>query len=320
MTPASLDPADPISFTKLRELDLDAPTQPGRPAHLAAASGLVCARDMLYVIADDEVHLGMFSRNDLAPGRLLPLRATTLDLDAKARKRAKPDFEALVDLPPMKPYPHGGLLALGSGSTARRVSATCIPFDREGCVVPSPHTFDFEPLYAAVATVVGEVNIEGAVVQDDRLLLFQRGNKGRGVNAVLGFDLDCVRVLLEAKKLSRQLQPLFAREYQLGDIGGVPLGFTDAAALPDGSIVFAAAAEDTSDAYADGVSAGAAIGILDPAGDVRLLRHVRERVKIEGIHAEVHEGRFRLLAVTDADDARIPAVLLVADLISPFGS
>lgn len=306
--------ADTISFTKLRELNLETPTQPGRPSHLAAASGLVCVRDMLYVVADDEVQLGVFVRNDPAPGKLVRLRSTPLDLDPKARKRAKPDFEALVALPPLIPHEHGALLALGSGATARRVDATCIPFDSAKHLLETPYTFDLESLYAAVADVVGEVNIEGAVVQQDRLLLFQRGNKGRGSNAVLGFDLDYFYAALTSRERPPQPQPLFVHEPQLGAIDGVPLGFTDATALPDGSIVFAAVAEDTRDSYADGASVGAAIGVLDRSGRVQLLRRVREQLKIEGIHAEAHAARLRLLAVTDDDDARIPAALLAAEL------
>lgn len=314
MTRAAPEPVDAISFAKLRELDLDAPSQAGRPAHLAAASGLVCVRDMLYVIADDEVHLGVFARNDAGPGRLLRLRASQLELEPKARKRVKPDFEALVALPPMRPYEHGALLAFGSGSTPRRVNATCVPFDSAGRALEAPRTLDLGPLYAAVAEVVGEVNVEGAVVRQDRLLLFQRGNKGRGVNAVLGFEVDCVRGVLAGDALSREPEPLFVHELDLGAIEGVPLGFTDAAALPDGSIVFAAAAEDTADSYADGASAGAAIGVLDPAWRLQRMLRVHQRVKIEGIHAEASAGRIQLLAVTDADDAQIPAALLAAEL------
>lgn len=305
--------ADTISFTKLRELDLDTPTQPGRPSYLAAASGLVCVRDALYVVADDEVHLGVFIRNDPSPGRLVRLRSMPLDLDPQARKRAKPDFESLVALPALPGFEHGALLALGSGSTPRRMSATCIPFDAAEHLLKTPYTFDLAPWYAAVANAVGEVNIEGAIVQQDRLLLFQRGNKGRGINAVVGFELDDLRAALGSHEGRSQPQALFVHEPQLGDIDDIPLGFTDAAALPDGSILFSAVAEDTRDSYADGASVGSAIGVLDRSGRVQHLRRVREGFKIEGIHVEAHAGRLRLLAVTDDDDARIPAALLGAE-------
>lgn len=53
----------------LRELTLSRAPQAGRALHLSAASGLVCCGEWLYVIADDENHLGVFPLADhAAPG------------------------------------------------------------------------------------------------------------------------------------------------------------------------------------------------------------------------------------------------------------
>jgi hypothetical protein len=62
-----------VSLTKIRDLDLAAATGPGRPLHLSAASGLVCVGDRLYVVADDELHLGAFRTGSAAPGHLIRL-------------------------------------------------------------------------------------------------------------------------------------------------------------------------------------------------------------------------------------------------------
>ena len=79
----------------------------------------------MYVIADDEHHLGVFSTGDhRKAGRLLRLRRGTLPLDTSARKRRKPDFEALVALPPFGAYPNGALFALGSGSKPNPVDSS----------------------------------------------------------------------------------------------------------------------------------------------------------------------------------------------------
>jgi hypothetical protein len=314
MTHFSSTPTGDISLTRLRELNLDSPAQAGRPSHLSAASGLVRLDDALYVVADDEVHLGVFDLQSQAPGRLLRLRAASLDLEPKARKRMKPDFEALVHVAGTAKHPNGGLLALGSGSRNQRVAATWVEFDERGHIATPPRTFDLAPLYDAVTRIVGEVNIEGAVIHDRELRLFQRGNKGRGVNAVIGFEWSIVAMALSEGGLSREPTASFVDEYDLGSIDGVPLGFSDAAGLPDGSCAFAAIAEDTSDAYADGACAGATIGLLDAHGSIVLQRRVRERAKIEGIHAEARARQLDLLLVTDADDARIPAELFSATL------
>ena len=89
-----------ITLTEIRELDLAAPSAPGRPSHLSAASGLVRVNSLIYVIADDEVHLGVFRLDSAEPGQLIRLFDGALP-DAKAeRKKRKPDLEAFTLLPP----------------------------------------------------------------------------------------------------------------------------------------------------------------------------------------------------------------------------
>jgi len=301
--------SDVISLTRVRELDLDAPSQPGRPAYLSAASGLVRCDDTLYVIADDEVHLGIFSLDTTAPGRLLRLRSSSLPLEPHARKRAKLDFEALVHIPSCD-----ALLALGSGSTPRRMEAIWIELDPDR-QPKQPRSFDFTPLYGAIESVVDEVNIEGAVVRGGELLLFQRGNRGRGINAVLSVDLSFVLdAIATGSGMSSAPTIRLIQQYDLGAIGAVPLGFSDAAALPDGSLIFSAIAENATNAYEDGAFTGAAIGIIDVHGAVSRVRRIAPPAKIEGIHAEARGDKVELLAVTDADDARVPAVLYAATL------
>jgi hypothetical protein len=96
----------------------------------------------------------------------------------------------------------------------------------------------------------------------------------------------------------------------LPELRGVPLGFTDAAPLPDGSWVFTAVAEDTDDAFHDGPCAGAAIGMADVRHRMQWLRPVEPLYKIEGIDVTAARGSARLLLVTDADDPATPAQLL----------
>jgi hypothetical protein len=303
---------DEISLTKIRELTLESASQSGRPAHLSAASGLVSLGTVLYVIADDEQHLAIFQLDSNDPGRLLRLHNDPLPLDQKARKRAKPDFEALVHAPSIGRY--GSLIAIGSGSTRHRFRSTRIELDALGLPIATTHSFSLEHLYAACARAVGEVNIEGAVIRGDTLLLFQRGNKGAGVNAIIGFELDVLLAAIQGRHAPSEPTPLFVKRYELGSIGNVPLGFSDAGELTDGSIVFSAIAEDTKDSYADGRFAGATIGMIDANGNLAFVRRVRERAKIEGIAVQVQGAQTKLLLVTDDDDATVPASLYGAHL------
>lgn len=293
-----------IQLTKLRDLRL-----------LSAASGLVRVAESFYVVADDELHLGKFPVDADEPGTLLRMLPGELPLEPKARKRAKPDFEALMRLPAFGAYAHGALLALGSGSTAKRHRGVLLPLRATSAVDTNAiRVLDLSILHAAIAREVGTVNIEGAVASADRLLLIQRGNKGRGVNAILGFDLKAICASIGRSDAIADTGITDVRRYDLGGIGDVPFSFSDAAALGDGSVVFAAIAENTKNAYADGPCAGAAVGSIDPRGELRSITRIDHSAKVEGIHAESDGDVALLWLVTDADDAQIPATLYRAEL------
>ena len=73
-------------LTVVRTLALARASGAGRRAHIAAASGLVSVGGFRYVIADDELHLGVFSRNGRGEGTLVRVRAGTLPTRPKPRK------------------------------------------------------------------------------------------------------------------------------------------------------------------------------------------------------------------------------------------
>src|SRR5215207_9198892 len=87
-----------INLRKVRDLDLAVASASGRPPHLSAASGLVCLNSFTYVIADDELHLGVFRTATTEPGHLIRVFEGTLAASASARKRQKPDLEALIPI------------------------------------------------------------------------------------------------------------------------------------------------------------------------------------------------------------------------------
>jgi hypothetical protein len=101
-TPENLEP---LELRKLRDLDLEEPSAPGRPAHLSAASGVARRGEFVYVIGDDELHLGVFRLSSNAPGRLRRVLGGDLPADHERRSSAKPDLEALTLLPPFESRP-----------------------------------------------------------------------------------------------------------------------------------------------------------------------------------------------------------------------
>ena len=166
---------------------------------------------------------------------------------------------------------------------------------------------------ASLADHFSSLNIEGAAVCDGELRLFQRGNRQHPVNAIIRFPLATVLTAFASGRTDA-IDPLAIHSVDLGGIGGVPYSFTDAAALPDGDMVFTAVAEDTQDSYNDGPCHGAAIGVVDSEGRLRSLRPLDHPYKIEGVDARMDGDVIRLLLVTDADDASIPAGLFAAAL------
>lgn len=233
--------------------------------------------------------------------------------DKKERKRSKPDLEALVLLPPFSDYSHGALFAIGSGSTKHRERGALLPLDEHGQVHGSPRVLDLSRLFVPMHKHVGDFNIEGAVIVGDRLMLLQRGNKGDGINALVSVELS--RVLLSIETGDAIGEMTFDMHVcDLGSISGIPFTFTDAAALPDGRIVFSAIAEDTENSYLDGACVGAAIGILAADRRLQKLERLQPGAKVEGVHARPDANRLQLLLVTDADDAAVPASLYAGEL------
>jgi len=281
---------------------------------VSAASGLVRVGATTYVVADDELHLVILP--DDGEARTLRLLAGDLPEDPRARKAIKPDFEALCRW-------HDGLLALGSGSTAMRHRGCLIrpvPGDR-----PTVRELDLAPLHAHLASRVPALNLEAAAVASDpllgdALLLLQRGNGRGNRSAVVRLDAAAVaRALADDNpwdaSLVRDIQFI-----ELGERAGASLAFTDASPLPDGSLVFLAAAEDTPDTYRDGQLTGVAIGRLAPDLTLAWLADVPGAPKLEGIHAELRGDALHLWLVADPDDRSIPAPLYTAALDPATGA
>jgi hypothetical protein len=303
-----------IALAKIRGLDLADTGDAGMPQHVSAASGLACVGASLYVVADDELHLGVFDATGNAPGRLLRLFDGELPAAPKARKKQKPDFEAITQLPPFGDCPNGALLALGSGSKRNRCRGALLRLDARGVIDGAPRVLDLSPMFEELERHCPALNIEGAVVIGDELRLLQRANKKHPQNAIVRYPLPAILDALATGAAIGAIAPAAIGVVDLGAIERVPLSFTDGASLPDGAMVFTAVAEDTEDTYNDGACLGAAIGVVAPDGTVRLLERLDECHKVEGVAARADNNGIHLLLVTDADDPAIPANLFSATL------
>lgn len=297
--------------TLLRQLHVDPATHPRGQAHLSAASTLVGAGPWLYLVADDEHHLGMLeaSGDPSLPVELKRLAGGDLPRDKGQRKKHKPDLEALVLLPASGGWEHRQLLALGSGSRPNRHRGFLMALDGEQRPAGEAQTVDLSALYAPLREVFTDLNIEGAFVAGSELRLLQRGNKGDTRNACIAYALADFRDWL-AGRAAAPPPVLRITPFALGQVASVPLGFTDAAALAGGGWIFSAVAEDTADSYLDGACAGSAIGWVDADGNLERVEALTGAPKVEGI-AVAADGR--ILLVTDADDPRLASCLLQLD-------
>ena len=264
---------------------------------LSAASGVVCCGAELLVVADDELLLQRYSDAGVYLGQQ-PLLEGDLPVDPALRKRLKPDFEILCQLP------DGRLLALGSGSKKRRRRAVLWQ-------AGATQVIDLTPLYLALEARLPDLNLEGAVVQGELLLLAQRGNSSGSLNALISLDLATVLMQLAGASLGpesvRSVTPI-----ELGELHGVPLSFTDLCLAADGRLLFSATAEDTDSSYLDGACAGSVLGWL-AEGRVQALWPLAGQVKIEGL-CQLTDGSLRL--VNDPDDREALSCLYRVELPS----
>ena len=304
---ASPEDLPALELRKLRDLDVEEPSGPGRPAHLSAASGVVRRAGYVYVIGDDELHIGVFDTFSDRPGSLQRVLDGDLPDAHEERSREKADLEALTLLPPFEGNPYGALLGLGSGSGARRDRGFVCALAADGSLAEEPREISLEPVYAMLREHVAELNVEGAATVDDRLWLLQRGNSELGSNLVAELSLDEVmRSLTQDLTIDAHELEAF-RGYDLGDIEGVELTFSDATPIAERLLVFTASAEAD-----DGTIRGSVVGTLDLNGSVHRLRTIDRRWKVEGVHAAIDTGVLDFTFVCDQDDPGAPSPLLAA--------
>lgn len=306
----------------LQSLHVDPSQHPRGASHLSAASGLVQVKDRLYVVADDELHLGVLaapgdaSEHAPNPVQLIPLLPGTLPQGKKARKDAKPDFETLAVLPAHAGFRYGALLAMGSGSRPNRERAILLALDETGTPNGRAAELDLEVLYAPLHKQMAQLNIEGLWVQDGQMLLMQRGNRQHPASQLLVYEWDAMAEWL----VGREPQPPKLKnriKMDMGKVDGIPLSLTDGAALPGGLWAYCGVAENTRDSTQDGPCTGSVVGVANQKGKLLCQYAIDGAAKIEGISVRVKGDQVQALLVTDADDPHIASQLLSVQFPMP---
>jgi hypothetical protein len=300
-----------------------------RPAHVRAGSALArLGGQRLAVVQDDACFVaildGVGGPRAAVAVRDVQLPATEgvrLFDDTRGNKKLKLDLEACLVVD------DGALLvAFGSGSTDARERVVLI--EEPGTPDPRVVMVEARTLYATLrgnAELAGsELNVEGAAIADDDVLLFQRGNGAPAggrlpVDATARLDRRALLAYLQGLRDPAHAPPCpplrDVRQWDLGTIDGVRLTFTDGVAMRGRWTGFLACAEASPDATRDGPVSGVALGRLDDRDQVAELAPITDergaplRDKAEGLTFDDADPR-RAWLVVDRDDPAAPAELL----------
>jgi hypothetical protein len=198
------------------------------------------------------------------------------------------------------------LIAWGSGSRAQRDIAYVIALDASGSLAGAVRAVSLRQLHDLLRSRIGELNIEAGLVQGDALMLFSRANVSTPVNGCFRLDLGQAIEFLLADEGRAGVPHAHFTALDLGRMGEVPIGITDATPLRDGGWLLSAVAEDTLNAYEDGRCDGAVLVACDPDGRVTWTEQLEGGFKVEGI---AFDGQGALWMTTDADDPGVPSGL-----------
>ena len=301
-----------------------------RPAHVRAASGLVWVRDRLAVIQDDASFIALVDPSTgAAEGFALPAtpEGTRQFDDSRGNKARKLDLEAITTVPSRDGIM---LAAFGSGSLAPREVVVLVSFaDGPPVGVAVHRASSFYSLLRRAAEFAGsDMNIEGALLARGTLTLFGRGN-GAAMGEVAPINASCevawaeLVAHLEHPETAGPPSPAAIVQYDLGDLEGIPLGFTDVTSARGDGVLYSAAAEASPDATRDGQVHGSVLGVLGSRHDEGRwgrLRHENGRLlvaKVEGVALDP-ERADRAFAVVDGDDHTQPSELLELRLSGPW--
>lgn len=264
---------------------------------IPSASGIEITGSDIYIMGDDSPCLfRLTGQFEIAEKFLIG------DADAavggKIPKPEKTDLEAMAAW-------GNTLLLFGSGSKSPMRDAL-VTFDTKTKEV---HPYTLTEFYNALCAAAGfsrkDLNIEAAVVIKNNLLLFNRGRN-------ILFQLQVPDLLLHAEGKGKLPNAETIRAI-LPELKGREIGFSGAAATPDGKqIVFCASAEDTLNWIDDGEILGSYIGVfpinslIDAFSPACIPITDRKsnimKIKVESLAVKnIDSADLQLLMVTDTD-------------------
>ena len=275
-------------------------------APVRSASAVVPFGGGFLVVSDDATHGAWFREETATAVRLLPPVAGHEVFDeASGTKHLKPDFESACEVT-VDDAP--AALIMGSGSSPDRMRWSLLRLEHGE---PRAVMADMTQVYSAVAAALSVdpdvLNMEGACLVGGALRWYHRGLPAAGLRSG-SVDIDLATALAAAlgEVHPGEIVVANARPYDLGAVDGVGLAITDVVALPGGTLLVSAAAEDSPNPRDDGPVVASALARLEGevVAEVVPLPSVEGSViKMEGLMViEADERQTLLLAVADVDD------------------
>lgn len=312
-----------------------------KPPHVRAASGLVAFKEYLAVVQDDANWLALVDDDDTVYGLPLPASPESgarVFSQSRGNRTEKFDLEACIAIPGAD---GPELIGFGSGShrggewmlrVHESKAMDAVLTERAGHVHLgidlTAEFLDAERFYDSLRETAefsgAGLNIEGAVFMDaDTVRLFQRGNApGGGEGAAIDAtgDVDWSDLVAHLADPDGTPPPPVSniRQYDLGELDGVRLTFSDAEYLGNGRVLYSASAEDPN---SDRI-AGSVLGIIGADGKARWTEVIDEddtafEGKIEGLSLD-RRHRDTVRFVIDDDDETAPSRIYQARLAASF--
>ena len=261
---------------------------------IGSASGLVYLNEKLYIISDSSSYLYEYNIENEKLNKIALVDSAKENIP----KKDKLDFEAITQK-------GENLFLFGSGSTENRNRVFKYK-PKSGKTTEKDVTDIYLKIKKEFNISDDEFNIEGAILSDGSIYLFQRGNGISGKNGIIYANDD-------TENPEFKFIPFY-----LPKIKNIHATFTDAI-LVDDTIYFLAAAENSNSTYLDGEVMGSIIGTID-LKTMKLLNFIQisDKHKFEGLtlyKKTVTQIEFLLCEDTDSELLESDIYKLVLDRI-----
>lgn len=224
---------------------------------LGATSGLVYINNSIYIISDNSSYLYEYQIDEKHLNKIKLLENS----QENTAKKDKLDFES-ISLFGNKLY------LFGSGSTKKRDNRFTYNLEtKEIKEINIAKLYEKLKDFASISD--DDLNIEGAIIDNENYYFFQRGNGESAKNGLFIYNKESKEVEFTSIKLPK--------------VNDIEVTFTDAILVGD-KVYFLAAAENTTSTYNDGEILGSFIGSFN-LKDMKLnfIQKISEKNKFEGL-------------------------------------